>query len=299
MTEEAERKTRVLDLSGNVVREITLPPVFKEAFRPDLIKRAVLAMQSNRLHPKGSNPLSGRKTSAESWGTGRGAARVPRIKNGRRAARAPQAVGGRRAHPPKTEQVLKRKINKKERQKAIRSAIAATMNRDLVRGRGHALGDGVELPIVVVDSLASLEKTVDVEEFLNAIGVGDDVLRAKERKVRAGKGKMRGRRYKKRKSVLIVISGEEETPEDKRIKKKVDDFSVRLEMEAPTKAKKIQKGARNLPGVDVSYVAELNAELLAPGTHPGRLTIWSESSLSFFSKEEAGSAMEKGDEKWR
>ena len=262
MMEKVERKAKVLSLSGDFVREVTLPSVFFEGYRPDLIKRAVLAMQSHRLQPKGSNPLSGRETSAESWGTGRAVARVPRIKTGNRAARAPQTVGGRRAHPPKTNKVLKRKINKKERRKAIRSAIAATIDRDLVRSRGHKFGDAVELPIVVEDSFASLGKTAEVEDFLKSIGVGDDMLRAKERKVRAGRGKMRGRRYKSKKSVLIVISGEEEASEDKRI----------------------MVGAKNLQGVDVSYAEELNTELLAPGTHPGRLTIWTESSLNFFSK---------------
>lgn len=260
MVEEAEKKSKakVLDLSGNFVREVTLPLVFMEEYRPDLIKRAVLAMQSNRRQPKGPNPLSGRKTSAESWGVGRGVSRVPRVKTGNRAARAPQTVGGRRAHPPKPEEVLKRKINKKERRKAIKSAIAATMDTDLVRRRGHKFSDAVELPIVVEDALATLEKTSEVEKTLNSIGVWDDVLRAKERKVRAGKGKMRGRRYKPRKSVLIVISGDEETPVDR----------------------DIRVGAKNLPGVDISSVEELNAELLAPGTHPGRLTIWTESSIS-------------------
>ncbi len=258
MVEEEKSKAKVLDLSGNFIKEIALPQVFTEEYRPDLIKRAVLAMQSNRFQPKGTDPLAGRRTSAESWGTGRGAARVPRITDGRRAARAPQVVGGRRAHPPKTEKVLTKKINKKERRKAIKSAIAATINPERVRNRGHRFSDEVELPIVIEDSFASLEKTSEVEAFLKIIGVWDDVLRAKERKVRAGKGKMRGRRYKSKKSVLIVISREEELTEDK----------------------KITKSAENLPGVDVSYAEELNAELLAPGTHPGRLTIWTESSLT-------------------
>ncbi|HUV80072.1 MAG TPA: 50S ribosomal protein L4 [Candidatus Bathyarchaeia archaeon] len=258
MVEEEKSKAKVLDLSGNFIKEIALPRVFTEEYRPDLIKRAVLAMQSNRLQPKGTDPLAGRRTSAESWGPGRGAARVPRITDGRRAARVPQAVGGRRAHPPKTEKVLTKKINKKERRKAIKSAIAATINPERVRNRGHRFSDEVELPIVIEDSFASLEKTSEVEEFLKTIGVWDDVLRAKERKVRAGKGKMRGRRYKSKKSILIVISREEELTEDK----------------------KITKSAENLPGVDVSYAEELNAELLAPGTHPGRLTIWTESSLT-------------------
>jgi large subunit ribosomal protein L4e len=37
--------------------------------------------------------------------------------------------------------------------------------------------------------------------------------------------------------------------------------------------------ARNLPGVEICSVAGLNAELLAPGAHPGRLVIWSESAF--------------------
>jgi len=241
--------------------------VFMDEYRPDLIRRAVLAMQSNRRQPKCPTPLSGRKTSAESWGTGRGMARVPRIKTGSRAARAPQTVGGRRAHPPKTDKILKLKINKKEKRKAVGSAIAATIDQNRVRSRGHRFSEEVGLPIVVEDTFTSLEKTTEVEAFLKCIGVWDDILRAKARKVRAGRGTTRGRRYKSRKSILIVIpeEGEEETAEANKIKFKF-------------------KGAENLPGVDVSYVDKLNAELLAPGTHPGRLTIWSESSLNFFAK---------------
>ena len=257
MVKEIEKKAKVVDLSGNFVKEIALPPVFMEEYRPDLIKRAVLAVQSSRLQPKGSDPLAGRRTSAESWGVGRGVSRIPRIKGGSRAARAPQTVGGRRVHPPKTEKVVKEKINKKERRKAIRSAIAATINPELVRNRGHRFGEEVELPIIVEDSFANVEKTSDVGGFLMSVGVWEDVIRAKERKIRAGRGKMRGRRYKSKKSILIVISREEETSGDNKLK----------------------KAAKNLPGVDVSSVEELNAELLAPGTHPGRLTIWTESSL--------------------
>lgn len=259
MVKEVKSKAKVLDLSGNVSKEITLPQVFLEDYRPDLIKRAVLAMQSNRLQPKGTDPLAGRRTSAESWGPGRGAARVPRITDGRRAARAPQAVGGRRAHPPKPEKVLTKKINKQERRKAIRSAIAATGDPERVRDRGHKFSDAVELPIIVDDSFASLERTAEVKAFFKRIGVWDDVLRAKVQKVRAGKGKMRGRRYKTKKSILIVIPRAEEPTEP---------------------VEKIMKSAKNLPGVDVSYAEELNAEMLAPGTHPGRLTIWTESSVS-------------------
>jgi large subunit ribosomal protein L4e len=261
-------KTKVVNVEGDFIAEITLPSVFSVEYRPDLIKKAVLAMQSNRLQPKGPNPLSGLRTSAEGWGTGMGVSRVPRIKTGRRAARVPQAVGGRKAHPPKPEKVLEEKINKKERRKAIKSAIAATANDAMVRNRGHVFNAEVQLPIVVEDSFAGLTKTSQLKDFLERLGVWGDVLRAKERKIRAGKGKMRGRRYKRKKSILMVYSGKE---------------------------RGIKTAARNLPGVDVSMVENLNAELLAPGTHPGRLTIWTESAINCLYSDTDGEGDENGD----
>ena len=46
-----------------------------------------------------------------------------------------------------------------------------------------------------------------------------------------------------------------------------------------TKNEGVAEAARNLPGVDVVSVENLNAELLAPGTHPGRLTVWTNSAF--------------------
>jgi large subunit ribosomal protein L4e len=241
----------IIDLSGNAKGEIALPEVFEEIFRPDLIKKAVLSAQANRLQPYGPKVYAGMETSAHSWGSGRGVAQVPRISNGSRVARIPQAVGGRRAHPPKPETDRTEKINKKEKRLAIRSAIAATINADLVKARGHKFD--AEVPLVADNAVEGLLKTKDVVSFLQAAGVYDDVIRAKEGKhIRAGKGKRRGRKYKTRKSVLIVTG--EESP--------------------------ILKAANNLPGVDVATVYSLNAELLAPGTHAGRLTIWTESAIT-------------------
>lgn len=246
------RKAVVYDLDGNPSGEIDLPDHFEEEYRPDIIKRAVLASQANRLQPYGPNRYSGLRTSAESWGTGRGVSRVPRVKNGRRAMLVPQAVGGRRAHPPLPQKNLKEKVNRKERRKAIRSAIAATARVDLVTARGHRIKSSLKLPLVADDRLESLEKTRDVVSFLRAIDVWDDVLASKNsKKVRAGKGKRRGRRYKSKKSILFVVR------EDKGI----------------------VKAARNLPGVEITTVDRLNAELLAPGTNAGRLTLWTRSAI--------------------
>ncbi len=241
-------RAKVLALDGGVTEEIELPPVFESDYRPDLIKKDVLAIQSRRFQPHGTNVYAGIRTSADSWGSGRGVAQVPRLKNASRAARVPQAKGGREAHPPKVEKVLVEKINKKEKRKALQSAIAATSMEELVRTRGHRF-EGV-LPLVLTDEFEQLRKTSEVIAVLGAIGVYGDVERAKaSRTVRAGRGKLRGRRYKQRKSLLIVTAGE------------------------PSLA------AGNLAGVDAVSVRQLNTEHLAPGAQAGRLTLWTRSAL--------------------
>jgi large subunit ribosomal protein L4e len=250
-------KANVIDLSGSRTGEIDLPPVFEEEYRPDLIKRAVLSAQANRLQPYGPHFYAGMNTSARSWGPGHGVSRVPRVINGRKAAGVPMAVGGRRSHAPQPEADKSEKINVKERRKAIRSAIAATAVPDLARARGHLFS--VDLPVVATSEIESVTKTSDVRKFLVAAGLWEDVERAKDGKtIRAGKGKMRGRKYKNRKSLLIVAASDQG----------------------------IGKASRNLPGVDFITVDRLNAELLAPGTHAGRLTLWTESSLKWLGQKE-------------
>jgi large subunit ribosomal protein L4e len=243
-------KANVIDISGNTVGQVDLPPVFDEAYRPDLIKRSVLAAQANRLQPYGPHFYAGMNSSARSWGPGHGVSRVPRVANGRRGAMVPMARGGRRSHPPKPEADRSEKVNVKERRKAIRSAIAATTSAELVRARGHLFAR--DLPVVVQSEAEALGKTAEVRKFLEAAGLWQDVNRAKlGKKVRAGKGKMRGRRYKIPKSLLIVAAAD----------------------------RGLGKAARNLPGVDFATVDGLNAELLAPGAVAGRLTVWTEPSL--------------------
>jgi large subunit ribosomal protein L4e len=111
-------KANIIDLSGNASGQIELPLVFEEEYRPDIIKRAVLAAQANRLQAYGPHFYAGMNTSALSWGPGHGVSRVPRLKNGRKAAGVPMAVGGRRSHAPQPNADYTEKVNKKERRKA-------------------------------------------------------------------------------------------------------------------------------------------------------------------------------------
>ncbi len=241
---------KVYNLEGETLKEIELPSFFNEEYRPDLIKRAFLSAFTARLQPKGTDLLAGKRRSAESYGKGYGLARVPRLPGGR-AAFAPMAVGGRRAHPPKVEKILWERINKKERIKAIKSALSATKDIELVKERGHKFSI-TELPIVVDNEFENLKKTKEVYNVFEKFGIAEDIIRAKEGiKIRAGKGKMRGRRYKKPKSVLVVVG---------------DRCEAIL-------------ASRNLPGVDVITAKDLGIIHLAPGGVAGRLTVFTENAI--------------------
>ncbi len=252
LVNQVEVKTvPLLNLTGEVVGEVVLPPIFNYPLRKDLIRRAFHAAHTARLQPKGRDPLAGKRRVGESWGIGHSVARVPRLDNGR-AVFAPMVRGGRLAHPPKVEKVIKELINKKERIRALISAIAATADVALVKARGH-LFTASKLPIVVVDDLVNVSKTSEAKEILKKLGVWDDVVRAAEgTRIRAGKGKMRGRRYITPKSVLIV------THED---------------------SSNAYRAFRNLPGVEVVPVKMLSVIHLAPGGWPGRLTIYTKSAI--------------------
>ncbi len=257
-------KVTVLNINGKKTdTEITLPEIFSTPLRPDVIKRAVLAEQSFRRQKQGVNPLAGKLVSVENWGPGRGAARVPRTKGSRtpsaqRGAFVPQARGGHKAHPPKTEKKIVEKINRKEHKLALYSSIAYTAYKEQVTKRGHKFKDNLTFPIVVETKAEEISKTRDAVQLLSNLGVISDIERVKQgRKIRPGKGKMRGRRYKTPVGPLIVVSN---------------------------KDCNLYKSARNIIGVTIAEVTKLNTELMAPGTDPGRLTIWTEEAIKILSK---------------
>jgi large subunit ribosomal protein L4e len=256
-------KVDVFDMNGKAAGKIDLPKVFSEKVRPDLIRRAVIAVTSVR-QPYGVDPMAGKRTSAHYHGYRRHRwtmmnkemARMPRI-HGKvspnlmwKARFVPQAKGGREAHPPKVEKIWLERINQKEKRKAVRSAIAATAVRELVLSHGHRLGTIEQLPIVVDDKFQEIKKSKTLSSFLVSIGLEDELEKLKERKVRAGKGKSRGRKYKRKMGPLIVI----------------------------IKDDGIGKAAKNL-NINVCRAENLSAAYLAPGGMPGRLAIYTQSAL--------------------
>lgn len=244
-------KVNIYKTDGTHKQKIDLPDVFSTPYRPDIIKKSFNVLRSNSRKPYGASPMAGRRHATASVGKGRGMSRVPRLTQGRRAALAPCVVGGRRAHPPTSERVWKEKINKKEKQLAKNSALAATSNKEIVTKRGHNFEQNITLPVVVDDSFEKINKIKDLIKALEKIGLYDDVIRARNGKhIRAGKGKTRGRKYKTPKSILIVSTKDS-----------------------------LQKCGGNLTGVDIVKPDQINISHLAPGGHSGRLTIFTNSAL--------------------
>ena len=253
-------KVKIYDLDGKEAGSMELPSLFATPYRPDVIKRAVLAQQSARRQPYGTDPLAGLRSSAHYHGSrhyrfkmmNMEMSRIPRI-HGKvgymawRARVAPQAVKGRRAHPPKVEKIWEQKINQKERLLAIKSALAASVNSELLKGRGHSF-DGM---IVFVDDFENIKNTKSVVALLDKIA-SKELARAEKKKVRAGRGKMRGRRYTRKKGPLVLLA----------------------------KNCPVIKASRNIPGIDATHLGNISAELLAPGTHAGRLIVTTKSSLA-------------------
>lgn len=249
-------QVRVYSLEGEPLKNVDLPPVFRSEVRVDLIRRAVTASRANRRQTYGPAPRAGMRHSVRWSGKGHGVSRVPRIRGTMIGAQAPGTVGGRQAHPPHPGRIWAKKINQRERRLARNAAVAALRSPELVSGRGHRFEPELSLPVVLEDRLEALEPKAGAAregtEILRRVGLLPDVLRAKEgRHVRAGRGKMRGRRYRQAKSLLVVVK---------------DPWSVR-------------RALGNLPGVDIASPAALNAELLAPGGDPGRLAVFSEGAL--------------------
>lgn len=263
-------KLKILDNNAAEKGSKDLPAVFSEQIRPDIIKRAVEAIQANARQPYGADPMAGKRVSAQLSKRrrdyrgcyGHGISRVPRkimSRNGTRmnwvAAFAPGTVGGRKAHPPKASKILGKKINTKEKRKAIRSALAATLVKDLVKTRGHEVPE--KYPFIITNDFENISKTKDLNAAMSKLGLDKELERSAEKTYRAGVARLRGRKYRKRKGPLFVVS----------------------------KKCALQNAAGNIAGVDTALVNELNAEMLAPGCVPGRLTIFTEAALERLDKE--------------
>src|SRR5512137_1274446 len=174
----APGKLNIYDLEGKASGETELPNAFKAEFRPDVIRRAVTAIEANARQPYAPSPTAGMRHSVSTWGKGRGVSRVQRLMGSSTAAQSPNNVGGRRAHPPKVEKDLGDKINKKELMLGKLGALRATSEAVLVKARGHKFDEKLTVPIIVKDDFEEITTTKDAVKALSSLGVYEDVERA-------------------------------------------------------------------------------------------------------------------------
>lgn len=247
----------VYSLDGKQIDKIELPRVFSTPFRPDVIQKAFVHLQSQSFQPQGRDPLAGERTSAMSRNTGLGIARMARVK-GSGFPRAGMAAGvggvikGRQAHPPVSNKNTVKRLNKKEKRLALCSAIAATASKEIVASRGHIVDKISTLPLIVSDDVSRISKSKELLNVINALNLSDDLERIRNRwKKRSGKPRRRGRVSRAGRSVLIVVDKDEG----------------------------VSKAASAILGVDTATVKNLSVLHLAPGSHPGRLVLWSKSAM--------------------
>jgi len=241
---------------------IVMPHVLSSPLRPDLVKYVHMNMSKNHRQAYAPKDKVGYDTAAESWGTGRAVARIPRVPGGgtHRAGQAAfgnQARGGGMAHPLKIWRRWHRKVNVKEKRAAVCAALAASCLPPLVMARGHRIGEVPELPLVVSDGIESLTKTKVAVETLKKLGCGEDMQKVIDSKrVRAGHNKARNKRYKMRRGPMVVY--------------KEDNGIV--------------KAMRNIPGVETADVTKLNLLKLAPSGVFGRFMIWTEGAFKYLNE---------------
>ncbi|KAI8466632.1 MAG: component of cytosolic 80S ribosome and 60S large subunit [Monoraphidium minutum] len=266
----------VQGLDGTTGEQAALPAVFTVPIRPDIVRTVHTNMAKNHRQPYAVSMKAGHQTAAESWGTGRAVSRIPRVPGGG-THRAGQAAfgnmcrGGHMFAPTKVWRRWHRKININQKRYAVASALAASAVPALVMARGHRIEAVPEVPLVISDAAESITKTSKAIEVLKAVGALPDASKARESKaLRAGKGKMRGRRYTLRKGPLVVFGSDSG----------------------------ISRAFRNLPGVEVASVDRLNLLQLAPGGHLGRFCVWTKSAFEALDKvygtTEVASGVKKG-----
>jgi len=261
---------------ANKESNIALPVVFKAPIRPDVVNEIHQLMRRNKRQSYAVSEAAGHQTSAESWGTGRAVARIPRVRGGGthrsgQGAFGNMCRGGRMFAPTKPWRRWHRKINVNQRRYALVSAIAASGVPALVQSKGHIIDGVSEFPLVVTDEIQKLAKTKQAVIFLRRMKIWADVQKVyKSQRFRAGRGKMRNRRRIQRRGPLIVYAKDEG----------------------------LRKAFRNIPGIDTMSIDKMNLLKLAPGGHVGRFVIWTESAFKrlneLFGSWKVGSTLKKG-----
>jgi len=240
-----------------VAKTMKLPGVFLAPVRPDVVHQVHTGISKNKRQAHCVNKYAGKSVSAASWGTGRAVSRIPRVQGGGthrsgQGAFGNMCRGGRMFAPTKTWRKWHSKVNVTQKRYAVASALAASAVPGLVMARGHRIDETPELPLVVSNSVETTTKTAQAVALLKKLGAYDDVEKVIASKtMRAGKGKMRNRRFVQRRGPLVIYASDGG----------------------------ITRAFRNIPGVELASVDSLNLLQLAPGGHLGRFCVWTQGAF--------------------
>jgi len=269
-------KLQILNKEGKKVKEMDTK-LFEEPIRIDLISKVVEAEKikqpfSNTFRAGMDRSASGNvRHRRHVWKShyGRGMSRIPRKAMSRRGTQfswvgaiVPFARDGRRAHPPKGSTGLV-KINKRELQKTLLSSLSYVAdNRALEKKYATIEKFSGNLPLVVENKVLELKTKEFLDSLKKILGNAYSVA-IQEKSVRAGKGKMRGRKYKQNAGLLFVVADKE---------------------------------SKNINGIDTIKVSDLTVSDLASGG--ARLTLFSEDAITeltsiFSNDKEVKSVQEK------
>jgi len=260
LSEEEKMKTKIINKDGKEGKEISMPKRFSAKIRPDILAKVFETQKGVFAQAYGAKEGAGAQYSASGiskkkrhdWkGTyGKGISRIPRKIMSRHGASfnwigatVSSTRGGRRPHAPRAGKNLFKKVNKKELLIAFNSALAGTMDaKSLEIKYGKKVESGF-----VFDSAILEAKTKDFLVALKKV-FGESFEKVlKKKSIRAGIGKMRGRKYKSNAGLLFVVAS------DEKMKRK---------------------------GIEVVNVKDLEVKDLAPNGEPGRITCYSEKAIS-------------------
>jgi large subunit ribosomal protein L4e len=239
-------KATVYSIEGKALRQIDLPGVFESPRRDDLVKRAVLSEESKLYQPKGNYRFAGLETSAryrgrkEDFGTVKNKG-IPHLPH----EVLPKGQLGKVKRVPHA--VKGRRAHPPKPQKII---VEFINKKEHLRALASALSFSADRVTVCARAHSEIGVSLPIimdnsfEKLLKTKDVEKvfDALNLGNLLVKSSKTGV--------KSALIVVA----------------DGSV-------------LKAAANLPGVEVVKASELEVRHLAPGTHPGRLTLYSENAI--------------------
>jgi len=248
-------KATVYSIDGKVLKQIDLPMLFESAGRDDLIKRAVLSDESKTYQPKGCYKFAGLETSARYKGRKED---FGAVKN-KGIAHLPHEVlpKGQLGKVKRVPHAVKgRRAHPPKPEKIL---VERINKKEYARALASALAMTADRAVVVARCRSDIGVSLPVvlEDSFEKLSKTKDVA-AVLNALKLDRFVERSKKYGTRSPLVVVRGGT------------------------------VLKAARNIPGVDAVKADELQVRHLAPGTHPGRITLFSEGALEALAGRLAG-----------